>query len=352
MNKKVSYSLKGGLAGLIIGGIIEYIRQYQARDPRYSFIPDWIEIFRKAVIGALIGAGSGLALGALKDHEINAQYGGVMAMFLLNVDNEHKVSDPSYHVQRKLNKIITLLKSKFEGCLESDPYIGGSVEKGVATVYSDYDLNLHFTSNSGTLEQIYHSVLDYFNNDYSDSTLTKVRAQGKSIGLFFEIDGEDVQIDVVPKRTQKGNQAMSMYVNPDLSASGKSWIKTDPQLQSSALPTSPSYQKVVRLLKIWSQHNQIKIGSTYLMYLVSEVFSHYSDKIPGKIDKQLITVLKYISNNLHSKRIVDPSNSANVISDSLSISDKDTLIEKIHTMLDDIETMPQHIVTYFPSLYS
>jgi hypothetical protein len=236
--------------------------------------------------------------------------------------------------------------------LESDPYIGGSVEKGVATVYSDYDLNLHFTSSSGTLEQIYHSVLDYFNNDYSDSTLTKVRAQGKSIGLFFEIDGEDVQIDVVPKRTQKGNQAMSMYVNPDLSASGKSWIKTDPQLQSSALPTSPSYQKVVRLLKIWSQHNQIKIGSTYLMYLVSDAFSHYSDKIPGKIDKQLITVLKYIANNLHGKRIVDPSNTANVISDSLSISDKDALIEKIHTMLDDIETMPQHIVTYFPSLYS
>ena len=352
MNKKTSYAIKGAIIFFIIGGVIEYIRQYVNRDQRIPFEADWWEIFRKALLGALIGLGGGLALGAYRDHEINTQYGGVMALFLLKMDDEHKVDGASYHIQRKIDKLIGLLKGKFDGCLEGDPYIGGSIEKGVATVFSDYDLNLHFTANAGTLEGIYNNILNYFNNIYSDNGLKKVRAQGKSVGLFFEIDGEEVRIDIVPKRAQKGSQAMSMYVNPEFSASSKSWIKTDPLLQSSVIPESQSFQRVVRLLKVWSQHNDIKIGSTYLMYLVSEAFREYSYKIHGKIDDQLITVLKYIGQNLNGKRIIDPSNSSNVISDSLRDSEKEELVAKIDSMLGDIESMPQHIVTYFPSLYS
>ena len=352
MNKKASYSLKGGIAGFVIGGLIEFFRQLDARDRSVPFDPDWWEIFRCALIGAVIGALGGLAIGALRDHNIDAQYGGVMALFLLRMDEEHKVDGPSHKVQKKINKLITLLKVKFDGCLDVDPYIGGSIEKGVATVYSDFDLNLHFTADSGTLEEIYTSLLDYFKNDFDDKSLVKVRAQGKSVGLLFEIDDVETRIDIVPKRMQKGGQAMSMYVNPEFSATSKSWIKTDPELQSLALPESPSFQRIVRLLKIWSQHNEIKISSTYLMYLVSDAFKGYSNRIPGKVNAQLIIVLNYIANNLISRRIVDPSNSSNIISESLGASEKEELVEKINSMLDDIKSMPQHIVTYFPSLYS
>jgi hypothetical protein len=69
--------------------------------------------------------------------------------------------------------------------------------------------------------------------------------------------------------------------------------------------------------------------------------------IPYGTDKTLLFLVEYIRDNINNIRIVDPANTNNIISDSLSDSDKESLSTFCTKMIDEINRDSKNILDYF-----
>jgi len=198
----------------------------------------------------------------------------------------------------------------------------GSRAKGTAiSLASDVDYLVSLTSgcndNNGGLKGCYDSLFTKLNNTYSS-----VRKQNVSV----RINLSGLEVDITPARKQNGN---TNYHNLYLSKSG-SWAQTNIQKHITDISQSGRTNEI-KVLKIWRELHQIDFPSIYLEYLlVNNILLNRSKDINSLGDNvwHAFNELAKTQGNPLSARIVDPANSANILSDLLTVAEKNTIINK------------------------
>lgn len=198
----------------------------------------------------------------------------------------------------------------------------GSRAKGTAiSIASDVDYLVSLTSNcnenSGGLKSIYDSLFKKLNSSYSS-----VRKQNVSI----RINLSGLEVDVTPARKQTGSTNDHwLYIS-------KLDTRKQTNIQKHINDISQSGRtNEIKLLKIWRELNQLDFSSIYLEYLlIDNILLNKSKDANSLADNfwyALGELAKDADNPLFS-RIVDPANSANILSDLLNQTEKNKIISK------------------------
>lgn len=188
--------------------------------------------------------------------------------------------------------------------------VSGSHAKGTAVLGgSDLDVFISLGSDTAaTLSDIYWSLYQLA----SDSGWSP-RAQTVSVGA--NVNG--VKIDLVPARLHPGVRNWhSLYNNRT-----GSWMQTNVIKQIRTVAGTGRADEI-RAVKIWRNLRGLDFHSFYLELTVIEALRNLSKRL---LAANVVTVLEYIAGELPRRRVVDPANSNNVISNDLDDEGKAAL---------------------------
>jgi hypothetical protein len=186
----------------------------------------------------------------------------------------------------------------------------GSMAKGTAiSLASDADVFISLSSTTQeTLAEIYTSLYDFLSK-----AGYQVRKQNVSIG----VSSGGYKIDFVPgKRQSPYGYDHSLYKNK-----ANTWIKTNVKTHVSHVKNSNRIHEI-KLTKIWRELTKLEFPSFYLELAVIDCLSgrSYSD-----ISGNFWEVLGFLAGDFVNRRYIDPANTNNVISDDLSVSERQTI---------------------------
>ena len=196
--------------------------------------------------------------------------------------------------------------------------LSGSRAKGTAiTLSSDLDIFISLSSASiGTLSEIYNSLYNYFN-----SQNIKCRKQNVSIGVLYN----NKNVDLVPGRRQhQHGDDHSLYKYKQ-----DTWTQTNITTHISAVRNSNRTVEIMAT-KIWRERHGLDFPSLFLDLAVIEATKY---RKYGEYNDNFWEVLKWLSTNITSTRIVDPANSNNILSDDLTIMEKKSISNKAYDSL-------------------
>lgn len=239
-------------------------------------------------------------------------------MYLIQILNKYRARDlTSYFLP------ISLLKSTLQtwaGSCYVEIKDSGSRAKGTAiSLASDVDYLVSLTSgcneNSGGLKAIYDSLYDTLRKKYQN-----VRKQNVSV----RINLNGLEVDITPGRKQPGNSNYhSLYVSKT-----NTWKQTN--IQKHIVDISQSGRtNEIKLVKIWRELNHLDFPSIYLEYLmVNSILLNRSKDINNLSDNMshTLTELAKDSGNPLYSRVIDPANTANILSDLLNQTEKNKII--------------------------
>lgn len=211
--------------------------------------------------------------------------------------------------ERNANAIAPSIR-RWAGIWLSDLFFSGSYAKGTGVLgTTDIDLFISLKSDiPNNLKDLYESLYKFATNQNWSP-----RRQNVSIG----ITNNGTKIDLVPARIQAGYQNYhSLYRSKK-----DSWAQTNVSLQVDKVRNSRRVNEI-RAVKIWRNLHSLDFPSFYLELMVID--SLYQ-RPTNTLAENVLAAIKYISNSIQSARIVDPSNTNNVISDDLTVAEK-TLI--------------------------
>lgn len=192
----------------------------------------------------------------------------------------------------------------------------GSRAKGTAIKgSSDLDMFLSITDreNEDTLKEYYNGLYDYLKrNGYN------VRKQNVSIGLKYK----GMEIDLVPAKKCNSQSYQRLYerFNDHYLWSNKKQARTLTNIQKHIdLIRNSNARNEIMLTKIWRNRFNLDFPSIYIELMIIDALRNFNEY---DIGKRFLHVLYYIRDNIMDKKIVDPSNGQNIISDTLSYSEK------------------------------
>ena len=93
--------------------------------------------------------------------------------------------------------------------------------------------------------------------------------------------------------------------------------------------------------------NKKSVKSFFVELITIKAFEKSSD-VPTGIWEKLEMVLEYIRDNVQTIRLEDPANSNNVVSDTMTNSEKENLYWDIKQMLEMVESSSDNLKSYFP----
>ncbi|MCC6369946.1 MAG: hypothetical protein IT236_02950 [Bacteroidia bacterium] len=348
MNKTTKFAIQGafwvGLANSLINAFNQMNEMKE--NPNQKF--DWERLLKAGGKGALLGGVGGLAIGAIADHNNKLEKPINTDAILLGLLPEVKLSktDSNYQMlDRKATKLTEFLQLKLGDKLSGDPMRLGSTEKGMALADNfDIDICLPFKSDSyASTAEMYEDVFELMESLVGYHGIINVRDQRKSVGVIFELRGDEYKIDLVPYKitAKRGNKTSGyLYVND---SSNPSYTKTDiHKLKSFKL--TETQKRIVVLLKHWKALNDIPLSSHLLEHLVKDASDY--NQVPRNFTKKLVMVLRHIHDNLDTIVISSVENSNNIVTD-ISENKKTKITDACKKVLDDYEYQPNSILEHF-----
>jgi hypothetical protein len=190
----------------------------------------------------------------------------------------------------------------------SGSYAKGTGVKGT----TDIDLFISLKADTpGTLKDIYESLFSF-----ASAKGWGPRRQNVSIGVTYG----GVATDLVPGRIQNGYQNYhSLWRHKK-----GSWTQTNVALQTSTVQASGRIEEI-RALKVWRQNHGLDFPSFYLELTVLDALYR---KPQGQLASNVLSVLSYLGESFATARVVDPSNTNNVVSDDLTAVEKKTIVDQ------------------------
>jgi hypothetical protein len=349
MNKALVYTRNGALIVGLGNGLINIMKQLN-NQPNFSTVFDWGQLLLAISKGAVVGATGGFIFGSIEDKRMSKilnTFKGSVPKYLNETLDYYQEDDGADFILYKANQIRLKLHNKFKQDLIKYPNYNGSFAKGTSIQGSDKDIQLRFKKHTGTLEQIFNKVHAYLNNELNDSNVVNIRKQRHSIGIAYQLNEEIIRIDVIPARFSENRYNDDYIYVSNTSLFGQSTFKkinSDKQLKS--LNFSTQEKKIIKLLKVWKNENEVNIKSIYLELLVKKAFTY--GRISRNINRSLLDVLNYIAENIHLLRVVDPANTNNIISETLTYHEKISLSNYCFDMIDKIIKDKRNIIDYFP----
>ena len=347
MNKAVKYTTNGALIFGFGNAAINAFKQLNNLNSEQKF--DWIKLLKAFGNGALVGGTGGFTIGLIRDNKMSKVIASVgnFPKFLNNTLNYYK--DDSTLLLKKAEQVQNKLHSKFKNELTNYPNLNGSFTKDTSIYGSDIDIQIPFKRGFGSIENVYNAVSDFIFDEFKDAKLEGIREQKHSIGLEFNIGNEIKRIDVVPLREVDNNSGDTyLYVNNTGLFERPTYKKTNYLKQSKTLQFSAKEKRIIRLLKVWKVENNLKLKSIHIEFLVKKAF----EKKPMSygIDKCLLETINFLAENIVFSKIVDPANTNNIISNSLTYEEKVNVSEFCYKMIENITKDERNIIDYFPSL--
>ena len=245
-------------------------------------------------------------------------------VYLNQVVQNHKQPN-SYSSKETLvfREIARYIQNWFDGfkyCQRNGPYISleiqqsGSRAKGTAIKgKSDIDIFLAFSDPYGyfQLKELYDSVFYELKKHFGT-----VRKQNVSIGLKYE--GFD--IDIVPARKVNSNEYSRLYDYYLWSNKRQNKMLTNIHEHISLVKNSGCISEII-LAKVWREQKMIEFPSILLELFVIEALSRKCGQL-NSFEERVDYMFHYFRDNIENKRIVDPGNSSNILSDELNSAEK------------------------------
>lgn len=201
----------------------------------------------------------------------------------------------------------------------------GSRAKGTAIKgKSDMDmfLSIEDPNNEKTLQTYYDEVYVFLKNEGYI-----VRKQNVSIGLKYY----DCDIDVVPAK--KVNSQSYIRYNDHYLWSNKQQSRMLTNIQKHIdIVQKSKVKKEIMLLKIWRENHELDFPSIYIEQLCVEELRKNNQY---NLADNFWHMLHYIADNIENKRVVDPSNCNNIISDSLTSAEKRAIANHANNSLSE-----------------
>jgi hypothetical protein len=194
-----------------------------------------------------------------------------------------------------------LLEFKLSGSYVKGTAVGGS---------SDIDLLVSLRNDvlcgrTPTLSSLYQSL-----NAWLVNAGYLTRLQNVSIGLKQGV----LSVDLVPAVKHTGNtNDHSLYKRK-----ADSWTKTNIDTHINVVRNSGRILDI-KALKIWRNLHRLEISSFYLELAVLEALKGKALYAPAA---NFFHVLDFLGSQFEHRNFVDPANTANLISDELSASEK------------------------------
>lgn len=198
--------------------------------------------------------------------------------------------------------------------------LSGSRAKGTAiSLSSDLDLFISLKADtSNTLREIYSSLYDVMNSRKID-----VRKQNVSLGINYK----GYKIDLVPAKKQSGNtNDHSLY-----RSKVDSWTQTNINTHISLVRNSGRISEIIAL-KTWRKLHKLEFPSIYLELTVLDALYNKNKNQPAK---NFLTVLEYLRDSFVDRKIIDPANTNNTISDDLYKYEKEAISQKAKESLNE-----------------
>ncbi|MCM0758111.1 hypothetical protein M7775_05915 [Sporomusa sphaeroides DSM 2875] len=127
----------------------------------------------------------------------------------------------------------------------------------------------------------------------------------------------NTKIDLVPGRVMQGYQNYhSLY-----KAKSDTWTQTNISEHIKIVKQSCRIDEIIAL-KIWRMLNGLSFPSIYLELTVIEALKYQRT---NQLSNNIWKVLQYLSSDFITARIIDPSNTNNIISEDLSRIEKETI---------------------------
>lgn len=266
------------------------------------------------------------------------------------------------HIQAKMDKfdekrdkVKDVLETKFSGKIVTRAINSGSKAKHTAiNLKFDVDICQPFKYKSfDTLEKMADALFDFFQNEFEDEHFVKykTRKQRVSVGITFNIDGEELQMDITPGRElseddYKDTNRLNLYVRPKGLDPATS-TQTNIQKHVDHIKGKGDERKIARLLKIWKCNKGKKELKSFFIELITIRAFDNQSTMPPTIWEKLELTLRYIRDNVQAIRLEDPANSNNVVSNTLTDVEKNNLVSDIKNMLQRIEDDAENLKIYF-----
>ena len=300
---------------------------------------------------------------------------------VLDTHDINKVEHLSKFIEKK-NKVKDALNKEFSDQKASNSIDSGSYAKNTAiNTKFDIDCCIPFKKKTRgnndekgfeSLSEMFDEVYKYLKNEYTkdDDDISKdnVRKQKVSIGMKFDIDGEEFDMDVVPGRERPNNSDyndsntdLSLHINPSNRSKkeedeGKTRIKTNIKKHVELLGgTERTHErKITKLLKVWKTERKNQNGGKLIKSFMMELYTKEAfdktdvDDIPSGLWKKVKMVMNHIIDNITENNLVDPANSSNVVSDSMSDTAKSDTKRDMKKTIKEVDEDSDKIKEYFP----
>jgi len=219
-----------------------------------------------------------------------------------------------------LSQLQTTLKTWASSCYANLLYSGSRAKGTAISLASDVDYLVSLTSdcneNSGGLKSIYDSLYTELNSKYSS-------VSKQNVSVRINLNG--LEVDITPARKQTGNTNDHwLYVS-------KFDTRKQTNIQKHINDISQSGRiNEIKLLKIWRELNHLDFSSIYLEYLLVNNILLNKSKDENSLGDNVWHALNELAKTQGSPlfaRIVDPANSANILSD-LRIASRKNVTER------------------------
>ncbi len=221
-------------------------------------------------------------------------------MYVQAVINRHRAAG-----QKRFPQLERLLHSWAGKNLESIA-IAGSQAKHTALRDSDVDLFLSLSPETpGPLAAVQTSLADHFR--YFSPELRNV-----SVRIRFE----GAKVDLVPGRRRPDSTVHTLWQSRH-----DTWLQTNTKEQIRHVRASGLIDEILAL-KIWTRQHALRFPSFALELAVIQALqpAHH-------IAKSFLTLLEYLSKSFQNARLIDPANSNNIVSESLTQEQKQKIAE-------------------------
>ena len=225
------------------------------------------------------------------------------------LDGQDLTENQKSNLMRLRDKIEGQLRSGIKGTPKA--YYGGSYAKNTMIKASyDLDIVLYWPSDSPySLQSLYRVAESVLDKNWDV-------VKKKKVGLEIPFKG-DFHIDVIPgKFSSKDENYAYLYNNKT-----RGRFQTSIYVQVDYVKKSKR-QDAIRLMKLWKKRKNVPIKTFILEICVIEGCKGIDR---SKLEYQLIATIKYIRDNIQNIRMLDPTNSNNIISDDLSKETKNRI---------------------------
>ncbi len=182
---------------------------------------------------------------------------------------------------------------------------------------TDIDLFLSLTSSLQTpLKQIYDTL-------HAAVTVGGYTARRQNVSVGLTVGPWKVDLTPGRRQDQFGNYH-SLWSNKT-----GSWLQTNIAQHCRAVSGSGRLDEI-RLIKIWRNRHGLDFPSFYLELFVIEALKGAR---VGNLQQNIVTVLEAIRDKIAVWRFADPSNTNNIVSDTLTAGGKSNLSAAARTAL-------------------